>query len=178
MSQPQFSHKNRGSLEARRQRSVGGRGRRGFDSGHPSGRRDVTSSCALEASECGVAVDGPEPPIGSLPCGGPALARHGWAPRRAPPAPSRQRTGRHPVSFLAPLNETQRNRLVAAMSDVERLLTAGAPISAKNSQATSEHPRIASGVRKAIPPGLPTLLEDPTGRAGLADAVRGRVRVA
>jgi DNA-binding MarR family transcriptional regulator/GNAT superfamily N-acetyltransferase len=36
-----------------------------------------------------------------------------------------QRSDALALSFLAPLNETQRNRLVAAMGDVERLLTAG-----------------------------------------------------
>jgi DNA-binding MarR family transcriptional regulator/GNAT superfamily N-acetyltransferase len=36
-----------------------------------------------------------------------------------------QRSDALAESFLAPLNEAQRNRLVAAMSDVERLLTAG-----------------------------------------------------
>jgi DNA-binding MarR family transcriptional regulator/GNAT superfamily N-acetyltransferase len=36
-----------------------------------------------------------------------------------------QRSDALAQSFLAPLNEAQRNRLVAAMSDVERLLTAG-----------------------------------------------------
>src|SRR5918999_1689747 len=36
-----------------------------------------------------------------------------------------QRSDALAESFLAPLNEAQRERLVAAMSDVERLLTAG-----------------------------------------------------
>jgi DNA-binding MarR family transcriptional regulator/GNAT superfamily N-acetyltransferase len=36
-----------------------------------------------------------------------------------------QRSDALALSFLAPLNETQRNRLVAAMGDVERLVTAG-----------------------------------------------------